>query len=66
MVIQDKWYSSLSADLQGEIERVSQSLSNRIKDLINRYENPIPVLTKEVEKYDKRVNEHLKRMGLSW
>ncbi len=66
LVIQDKWYSSLSADLQAETERVSQSLNNRIKNLINRYENPLPVLTKEAEEYGKRVDEHLKKMGLSW
>src|SRR6185436_11613281 len=63
LVVDDKWMASLSAAVQGELDRVSQTLTGRIRELAERYATPLPKLTKEVETLANRVDEHLKKMG---
>ncbi|HXT97720.1 MAG TPA: type I restriction-modification system subunit M, partial [Polyangia bacterium] len=48
LVIEDKWLVALDADIHGEIDRVSQALTARVKELAERYEMPLPALTKRV------------------
>ena len=66
LVVIDKWFDRLSADVAAEVERVTQVLANRVKALEERYAHPMPELTKQVSDYSERVEEHLKKMGLSW
>ncbi len=66
LVVVDKWFAQLSADVVAEVERVTQALANRIKELEERYAHPMPVLTKQVTDYSKRVEKHLKKMGVRW
>ena len=66
LVVQDKWLAALATSVQGELDRVSQALTGRIKQLAERYATPIPQLTAEVETLAARVNEHLKTMGFVW
>ena len=56
----------LSAALQGEFDRVSQTLTGRIRELAERYATPLPKLTDDVVTLAARVDEHLKKMGASW
>ena len=66
LVINDKWGATLEGRIIGEIERVTQQLASRIKELEERYAEPLPQLVDEVEVLSSRVNEHLKKMGVSW
>jgi type I restriction enzyme M protein len=66
LVIDDKWGATLEGRIIGEIERVTQQLASRIKELDERYAEPLPQLIDEVEALSSRVDEHLKRMGLDW
>ena len=66
LVVDDKWMARLSAAVQGELDRVSQTLTGRIRELAERYATPMPQLTVEVATLAARVDEHLKRMGASW
>ena len=66
LVVDDKWLATLAADVQTELDRVSQALTGRIKQLAERYATPLPRLTEEVETLAARVDEHLKKMGLVW
>ena len=66
LVIDDKWMARLAADVQGELERVSQTLTGRIRELAERYATPLPQLTDEVATLAARVEEHLGKMGASW
>jgi type I restriction enzyme M protein len=66
LVVDDKWMARLSAAVQGELDRVSQTLTGRISELVERYATPLPQLTDEVAMLAARVEEHLKRMGASW
>ena len=66
LVVDDKWLARLSAAVQGELDRVSQTLTGRIRELAERYATPLPKLSEEVETLSARVDEHLKKMGASW
>ena len=64
LVVDDKWLKTLAAAVQGELDRVSQTLTGRIRELAERYAVPLPKLVDEVEMLAARVAEHLKRMGV--
>ncbi len=66
LVVDDKWLATISAAVQGELERVSQKLTGRIRQLAERYAIPLPKLTGEVETLAARVDGHLKKMGAVW
>ncbi len=66
LVIDDKWMARLSAAVQSELDRVSQTLTGRIRELAERYATPLPVLVDEVATLTARVNGHLKKMGQLW
>jgi type I restriction enzyme M protein len=66
LVIDDKWMARLSAAVQGELDRVSQTLTGRIRELAERYATPLPQLKDDVATLSARVEEHLERMGASW
>ena len=66
LVVDDKWMARLAAAVHGELNRVSQTLTGRIRELAERYAAPLPKLTDEVEALAARVDEHLKKMGASW
>ena len=48
-MVDDKWMARLSAAVQGELDRVSQTLTGRIRELAERYATPLPQLTDEVD-----------------
>jgi type I restriction enzyme M protein len=66
LVVNDKWLAALAASVQGELDRVSQVLTGRIKQLAERYARPVAQLAAEVETLSARVDEHLKKMGFVW
>lgn len=66
LVVEDKWIPALAADIQDELERVSQRLTGRIRQLAERYETPLPKLVNDVDALAARVDEHLTRMGAVW
>jgi len=63
-VIDDKWMARLAASVQGELDRVSQTLTGRIRELAERYATPLPQLTDEVAVLAARVEGHLAKMGV--
>ena len=66
LVVDDKWMARIGVAVQGELERVSQTLTSRIRELAERYATPLPQLTDEVATLAARVEEHLAKMGASW
>jgi type I restriction enzyme M protein len=66
LVVEDKWLAALDARIHGEMDRVSQTLTTRVKELAERYEAPLPALTDRVADLEAKVNGHLERMGFSW
>jgi len=66
LVVDDKWLATIAAAMQSELDRVSQALTGRIRELAERYATPLPQLTNEVATLAARVDEHLKKMGARW
>jgi type I restriction enzyme M protein len=66
LVVDDKWLAALSASMQGELDRISQTLAARLKELAGRYTTTLPVLTSDVDALSAKVDAHLKKMGFAW
>jgi type I restriction enzyme M protein len=66
LVVDDKWLTTIAAAVQGELDRVSQTLTGRIRQLAERYATPLPKLIDEVATLAARVDKHLKKMGAVW
>ena len=66
LVVEDKWLATFQADVAGELDRVSQALTGRVKLLTERYAAPLPKLAESVEALQAKVGTHLKRMGFAW
>ncbi|WP_047335434.1 type I restriction-modification system subunit M [Pseudomonas protegens] len=65
LVVNEKWLATLQSDVQTELDRVSQALSGRIRQLAERYATPLPELSAEVEVLTAKVNAHLAKMGFA-
>ena len=66
LIVDDKWLATLESNIVAEIERVTQQLANRVKELEERYSEPLPTITQSVENLSDKVAGHLKAMGLEW
>jgi type I restriction enzyme M protein len=66
LVVDDKWLAAMDAAIHGDVDRVSQQLTRRVKELADRYESPLPKLAGRVVELEAKVNLHLERMGFAW
>ncbi|MCE7856331.1 MAG: type I restriction endonuclease, partial [Ignavibacteria bacterium CHB3] len=66
LVIDDKWLTKIYNDVKSELDRISQQLTNRIKELAERYNKTLPNLDENVKSLESKVNLHLKKMGFEW
>ena len=65
LAVDDKWMATLKAAIQTEMDAISQRLTRRIQTLAERYEHPLPELTKRVATLEDKVQEHLEKMGFA-
>ena len=65
LVVEDKWLKNIRAAIEDEVQRLTQQLARRVKELEERYARPLPELEREVEAFGNKVAGHLKRMGVS-
>lgn len=66
LVVEGKWLASLEQAVAAEVERVSQALTGRLKELGERYGEALPEISARVEELEARVAGHLERMGFAW
>lgn len=66
LVVDNKWLAALSAAVRSELDRVSQALAGRVREMAERYAAPLPALEQDVEALSARVDAHLKTMGFTW
>jgi len=66
LIVDDKWLATLQTNIVAEIERVTQQMANRVKQLEERYSTPLPTLTQSVDDLSDKVAGHLNAMGLEW
>ncbi|EKD29047.1 MAG: type I restriction-modification system, M subunit [uncultured bacterium] len=55
--------ATIEQSVKNEMDRISQRLTQRIKELAERYATPLPKLISETEALTEKVDEHLKKMG---
>ncbi len=58
--------AAISGDVKSEMERISQRLAQRIKELAGRYATPMPELNANVGELEMKVNRHLEEMGFDF
>jgi type I restriction enzyme M protein len=63
LVVDDKWVVAIEETVKNEMDRVSQALTRRIKELAERYAIPLPRLVSDTAALSKKVDDHLKKMG---
>jgi type I restriction enzyme M protein len=66
LVVDDKWLTTLRAEVMGEMVHVSQTLTGRTKELTERYNTPLSEIMSETVELNARVEAHLQKMGLVW
>jgi type I restriction enzyme M protein len=66
LVVDDKWMQTIETSVKSEVTQISQHLSNRIKELSECYESPLPIIVKEVEEMESKMSVHLQKMGFVW
>ena len=48
------------------MERLTRQLAGRVKEMEERYAEPLPGLERDVGAFSDKVARHLKKMGLVW
>ncbi len=66
LVVEHKWLATIEQKVNEEMEKISQSLTSRLKELVSRYETPLPQLKTELATLEEKVNSHLFKMGFVW
>ncbi len=64
IVVDDKWMASIEGAIGKEVERLTDGLVDRVRELEGRYSDALPQLEQRVEEYGGKVADHLRRMGL--
>ena len=65
LVIDDKWFATIQAAVTDEVQRLTQELTGRVKELEERYAQPLPDLERDVETFSAKVEAHLLNMGVN-
>ena len=66
LVIEDKWFADLRRAIEGEAWQLTEHLAGRVKELEERYAQPLRELEDEAKAFRVRVEAHLKNMGVVW
>ena len=66
LVVEDKWLASIQSEVAGEVQQLTQALTERVKELEERYARRLPDLEQEVEEFGIKVEHHLENMGVNW
>jgi type I restriction enzyme M protein len=64
LVVDDKWFASVSKAIDAEVQRLAQALAGRVNELEERYAAPLPKIEHDVDQWSAKVRAHLKQMGL--
>lgn len=63
VVVEKKWMAAMEQRIHTEMDNISHRLTQRIKELADRYETPMPELTRQLSEVEAKVEQHLKQMG---
>lgn len=65
LTVDDKWFASIESAIEGEVNRITQGLAERVKELEERYSETLPDLESLVERLGAKVEGHLEHMGVA-
>lgn len=63
LVIEKKWFATLSARLNSEMHRIGQQLTSKVSALAERYAQTLPEIDAAIADLEAKVAAHLKQMG---
>jgi type I restriction enzyme M protein len=66
LVVEGKWLTTIQANIQTEIDAISQRLTSRVKELAERYATTLVALNLSTQTQEDKVLQHLQKMGLVW
>ncbi|MDD3704477.1 MAG: type I restriction-modification system subunit M [Clostridiaceae bacterium] len=66
LVVERKWCRTIYGGIDNIYSAISHNLTNRIIELVERYEETLPQIEEEVDSYEAKVKSHLERMGFPW
>ncbi len=66
IVVDKKWMYNMAQRIRTEMDNISYRLNQRIKELAERYETPLPKLNSLVDEQTSKVENHLKQMNFKW
>ena len=66
VVVEKKWMANMEQRIRTEMDNISHRLTQRIKELADRYETPMPKLTNDVSLLTSKVEDHLVKMNYKW
>ena len=66
LVVDLKWMTELENRIMGEVDRLGQTLTGRVKELAKRYDETLPQIERQTETLTRKIEEHLKKMGFTW
>ncbi|MEP6755292.1 MAG: hypothetical protein ABJA67_07315, partial [Chthonomonadales bacterium] len=66
LIVDDKWLATINEAIQSEVDRLSQTITGRIRQLAERYATPLPKQLDDLTAAEQKVNAHLKQMGFIW
>jgi len=64
LAVDDKWLADIRAAIESEVDRITNQLAGRVRELEERYAEPLPAIEREVEALAARVTGHLEQMGV--
>jgi len=64
LAVDDKWLADICAAIDAEVERITNQLAGRVRELEERYAEPLPAIERDVEELAGKVAEHLEKMGV--
>ena len=62
LVIGDKWFATIQASVTDEVQRLTQNLTERVKELEERYAQPLSILKNKIHRYSLKVEAHLENI----
>ncbi|HBQ60710.1 MAG TPA: type I restriction endonuclease, partial [Balneolaceae bacterium] len=66
LAVDDKWLPTIKGQIDGEVEAISRSLTQRVNELAGRYDKAVDEIDEEVDELETRVQSHLEAMGVVW
>jgi len=66
LTVEKKWLAAVEGRIATELEAISHRLTERIKELAERYAMPLPELVDNVADLAAKVQGHLQKMGYRW